>query len=180
MYNIKHEYGSDSVPNISSTTKRKLFDEEVLEDRVDMRVMTNIVGDTYDVSTAEFANWLLGPGKFTDGHKKVLREPKVILDSIINNKHTSKKEARRLIVPCFQASDVDGELKIVKLSVPGLYTTLYIGSIPIPGRVAGLKLLRKKHLPRLYYMKVNWLNITHFSSTMLKEKTRIMLSRMST
>lgn len=40
-------------------------------DRVDMRVVTNIEGAVHDVSTGEFANGSLGPGKFSDDHRKV-------------------------------------------------------------------------------------------------------------
>ncbi|KAI7867931.1 hypothetical protein BDF14DRAFT_1725582 [Spinellus fusiger] len=119
-----------------------------------MRVLTRIDGDMYDILTAGFSNCLFGPGNFLHDHK-VLRETKVILDHIINCKYTSKRDARRLIMPCFQASGLDGELRVVKLSAPGLYTIQYIGSIPIPSHVADLSLLRRKCLPRLLYMKVN-------------------------
>jgi hypothetical protein len=147
-------------------------------DRVDMRVLSKIADDVHGVTTVEFASWLRGPSKFTSDHKKVLRESKVILDNIINREYTNKKEPRRLMIPCFQVSGLDGELKVLKLSTPELYTVQYIGSIPIPDHVADLSLLRKKCLLRLFYIKVNWLKKIHFSNTILNKKTRIMLSRM--
>ncbi|CAO3698427.1 unnamed protein product [Rhizopus stolonifer] len=136
MFTIFHDHylflkWDDSVHRISSIARKRLFDEEVMVNRVNMRVMTNIVDDTYDVSTAKFADWLLGTGKLTDDHKKALRESKVILDNIINCKYTSKKEARRLIMPCFQASGLDGELseivctRIIYHSIYRIYTYLW-------------------------------------------------------
>lgn len=133
-----------------------MCEEEKIGDRVDMRVVTNIEGTAHDISTGEFANGLSGPGKFSDDHQKVLRESKVILDSIVNRQYTSRSDARRLIIPSFQATGLDGELKIMRLVAPGLYTVQYVGSILIPNHVEDLQQLRKKCLPRLYYMKVNW------------------------
>ncbi|RCH78763.1 hypothetical protein CU097_001602, partial [Rhizopus azygosporus] len=78
----------------------------------------------------------------------------VILDSIVNRQYTSRSDARRLIIPSFQATGLDGELKIMRLVAPGLYTVQYVGSILIPNHVEDLQQLRKKCLPRLYYMKI--------------------------
>ncbi|CAO3665808.1 unnamed protein product [Rhizopus microsporus] len=51
----------------------------------------------------------------------------VILDSIVNRQYTSRSDARRLIIPSFQATGLDGELKIMRLVAPGLYTVQYVG-----------------------------------------------------
>ncbi|CAO3616010.1 unnamed protein product [Mucor hiemalis] len=139
----------DSVPQISTTAKKKLHEEEKIGDRVDMRVVTNIEGTEHDISTGESS----GPGKFSDDHHKVLRESKVILDSIVDREHISRSDARRLLIPRFQAIGLDGGLKIMRLVAPGLYTVQYVGSILIPNHVGDLQQLRKKCLPRLNYMK---------------------------
>ncbi|KAG1251537.1 hypothetical protein G6F68_012225 [Rhizopus microsporus] len=138
---------------ISTLARKKLAEEEKMGARVDLRVLFDVEDKEYDVSTGEFANGSLGPGKFINDHLKVLREGKIILDSIVDKQFISKSHARRLVVPCFQATGLDGELKIVKLIAPGLYTVQYIGSIPIPAHIDDLSLLRKKCIPRLEYMK---------------------------
>lgn len=61
--------------------EKRLFGEEVTWNQVDMCVMTNILNDTYDVSTAEFVNWLFGPDKLTDDYKKALRETIIFSDT---------------------------------------------------------------------------------------------------
>ncbi|KAI8884127.1 hypothetical protein K501DRAFT_272062 [Backusella circina FSU 941] len=64
-------------------------------DRIDLRVMTG-GGDSYhDVSNCEFANDKLRPGIFTTDHLKVLRESKVILVDMTNQKFMKAKDARR-------------------------------------------------------------------------------------
>ncbi|KAG1317933.1 hypothetical protein G6F62_012625 [Rhizopus arrhizus] len=52
----------DSVPQISTTARKRLCEEEKMGDRVDMRVVTNIEGTAHDISTGEFANGSSGPG----------------------------------------------------------------------------------------------------------------------
>lgn len=124
-------------------------------DRVDLRVMTSINGSMHDVLAGEFANSKLGPWKFTSDHLKVLRESKVILDHIVNQEFTTAHNARRLIVPSFQANGLDGEVKVMKLCAPGLYTVQHIGSVDIPSNINCLHDLRKKTIPRLKFMKVS-------------------------
>lgn len=68
--------------------------------------MTSINGSMHDMLADEFANSKLGPSKFTSDHLKVLLESKVILDHISNQKFTKPHDARRLIVPSFQANDL--------------------------------------------------------------------------
>ncbi|KAI9013878.1 hypothetical protein CLU79DRAFT_805724 [Phycomyces nitens] len=121
--------------------------------RVDLRVVTSIDGAVHNVSTCEFANAALGPAKFSNDHQKVLQESKVILDSIANTKYVSNSEARRLIIPRFQAAGLDGELKVMKLVAPGLYTDKYIGFVQIPNHFADLQLLSKKCIPSLNFIK---------------------------
>ena len=120
-------------------------------DRVNLPVMTSIDDAVYDVMNGEFANSKLGPSKFSSDHLKVLRESKVILDHIVNREFTTEHDARRLIVPCFQANGLDGEIKIMKLYAPGLYTIQHIGSVDIPSSVHFLRDLRKKTIPRLKF-----------------------------
>ncbi|KAG1530201.1 hypothetical protein G6F51_013911 [Rhizopus arrhizus] len=99
---------------ISTLARKKLAEEEKMGARVDLRVLFDVEDKEYDVSTGEFANGSLGPGKFINDHLKVLREGKIILDSIVDKQFISKSHARRLVVPCFQATGLDGELKIVR------------------------------------------------------------------
>lgn len=139
----------------ATAKKRSLPEEDVLGDRVDLRVITKANDSMNDVLAAEFANNKLGPPKFTSDHLKVLRESKVILDHIANQKYVDCREIRRLIVPSFQFNGLDGEVKIMKLFAPGLYTVQHIGSVDIPTHVNCLSDLRKKMIPRLKYIKVN-------------------------
>lgn len=88
-------------------------------DRIDLRVLTRVDGSYHDVSNCEFANDKLGPGKFTTDHLKVLRESKVILDDMTNQEFIQAKDARRLIIPSFQANGLEGEIKLTKLVLPG-------------------------------------------------------------
>ncbi|CEP08589.1 hypothetical protein [Parasitella parasitica] len=116
----------DSVPQISTLARKKLVEEEKIGARVDLRVLFDLEDKEYDVSTGEFANGSLGPGEFTNDHLKVSREAKIILDSIVDKQDISKSHACRLVVSCFQAARLDGELKILKLIAPKLYTvTVY-------------------------------------------------------
>jgi hypothetical protein len=118
--------------------------------------MTSVDGGVYDVMAGEFANSKIGPSKFILDHLKVLRESKVILDHIVNQEFTTAHDAKRLIVPCFQANGLDGEVKIMKLHAPGLYTIQHIGSVDIPSSINFLRDLRKKTIPRLKFMKVSF------------------------
>ncbi|KAI8095165.1 hypothetical protein BDF21DRAFT_393518 [Thamnidium elegans] len=137
-----------------------------------MRVVTNIEGTEHDIPTGEFANGSFGPDKFSDDHQKVLRESKVILYSIVNRKYTSRSDARRLIIPSFQATGLDGELKIMRLVAPGIYTVQYVGSIPIPNHVEDLQQLRKKCFPRLNYMKNQAVKNAKLLAVSVKKETR--------
>ncbi|KAI9475676.1 MAG: hypothetical protein EXX96DRAFT_540259 [Benjaminiella poitrasii] len=143
----------DSVPLITALSKRRSLPEEnVLGDRVDLRVMTSFNGGVYDVMAAEFANSKLGPSKFTSDHLKILRKSKIILDPIVDQEFTTAHDARRVILPCFQANGLDSEIKIMKLFVPGLYTIQHIGSIDISDSINFLRDLRKKTIPRLEFI----------------------------
>ncbi|KAL0081149.1 hypothetical protein J3Q64DRAFT_1701179 [Phycomyces blakesleeanus] len=85
----------DSVSQTSASAKKRTLPEEnVLGDRVDLRIMTNINGSMHDVLAGEFANSKLGPRKFISDHLKVLRESKVILDHIVNQEFTTGHDAR--------------------------------------------------------------------------------------
>ncbi|KAI9366539.1 hypothetical protein BD770DRAFT_302238, partial [Pilaira anomala] len=85
-----------------------------------------------DLLAAEFASDIPGPAKFTSDHLKVLRESKVILDHIANQRYLNSHEVKILIIPSFQANGLDSEVKIMKLFAPGLYTVHYIGSVDFP------------------------------------------------
>lgn len=149
---LTYIFRGDSVPQISAVAKKRaLPEEDVLGNRIDLRV----IGKNNDVLAGEFANSKLGSFKFTSDHLKLLRESKVIFDNIANQRYTSNREVRRLIVPSFQANGLDGEVKIMKLFSPGLYTVQHIGSVDIPTNVNYLRDLRKKIIPRLNYVKVS-------------------------
>ncbi|KAI7865871.1 hypothetical protein BDF14DRAFT_1729554 [Spinellus fusiger] len=122
-------------------------------DRIDLRVLTRVDDSYHDISNCEFANDKLGPGKFTMDHLKVLRESKVILDNIINKEFIQTKDARRLIIPSFQANGLEAEIKLTKLVEPGLYTIQHLGSVDIPYLVNDLSVLRVKTIPRLKFIK---------------------------
>lgn len=142
-----------------------------MRDRIDLRVMTNVDGSMYDVMAGVFANSKLGPSKFTSDHLKVLRESKIILNHIVDQKFISKYDARRLIVPCFQASGLDGEVKIMKLHASGLYTIQHIGSVDIP---SSINLLRdKKIIPRLEFTKKHCLKNAQILSKSLEKEARL-------
>ncbi|KAL0077238.1 hypothetical protein J3Q64DRAFT_1683858 [Phycomyces blakesleeanus] len=64
-----------------------------------MCVLTKGNDDMYDVSAAEFTNGSLAPRKFAKDHKKVLREAKVIFDSIMNLEYAIKRDTQRLLMP---------------------------------------------------------------------------------
>ncbi|KAG1135842.1 hypothetical protein G6F37_012457 [Rhizopus arrhizus] len=137
----------------SLAKKRALPDENVLGDRIDLRVLIRVDDSYHDLSHCEFANDKLGPGKFTADHLKVLRESKIILDDITNQEFMQAKDARRLIIPCFQANGLEGEIKITKLVAPGLYTVQHLGSVDVPYLADDLSILRIKTIPRLNFMK---------------------------
>ncbi|KAI7861946.1 hypothetical protein BDF14DRAFT_1737393 [Spinellus fusiger] len=132
-----------------------------------------------DVLNCEFSGSIPGPQKFIDDHVKILRESKIILDNITNRPYFPTSEKRRLIIPCFQASALDGEVKIMKLSVPGLYTVQHFGSVPIPNDVRDLSLLRKKCLPRLKYIRTHALKNAGILTASLKKEVRAKKSRSS-
>lgn len=145
----------ESVSELSTTARKRLYgDDNILGDRVDMQILTKIGGAEYDLVNGEFVNAKNGLAKFSSDHRKLLREAKIILDTIANNNHITQKEIKRLLIPCFQATGFDGELMVLKLFAPGLYSAQYMGSVTIPDHVSQLKLLRKKALPRLFYIKV--------------------------
>ncbi|CDH49465.1 hypothetical protein RO3G_06604 [Lichtheimia corymbifera JMRC:FSU:9682] len=153
---LKLKWG-DSVTTESTLAKKRLFGDEggagCLGDRIDVRVVTTIQDRDYDVVNGEFASIVTGEGKFFADHRKVLRESKLIVDSIAGNTNTNRREIPRIIVPSFQATGLDGEIMVLKRPAPGLYTAQHIGSIPIPSDVSNLKWLRTKCIPRLMFMK---------------------------
>ncbi|KAG1051306.1 hypothetical protein G6F43_006481 [Rhizopus delemar] len=122
-------------------------------DRIDLRVLTRVSDSYHDVSNCEFANDKLGPGKFTTDHLKVFRSSKVILDDMTNQEFMQTKDARRLIIPSFQANGLEGEIKLTKLVASGLYTVQHLGSVDISYFVHDLSVLRVKAIPRLKFMK---------------------------
>lgn len=79
-----------------------------MSSRVDMRIVIMIEEIVHNVSTAKFANESLGPGKFSNDHRKLLCKSKGILDGIVNSKYISILEARKLAILIFQASGLDG------------------------------------------------------------------------
>ncbi|CDH59442.1 predicted protein [Lichtheimia corymbifera JMRC:FSU:9682] len=101
-------------------------------DKVDMRVLTNYDGNEYDMMDGEYANSSQGDIKFYQDHRKVLREDKVIFDIVSIKSDTRGKELKRLLVPTFQATGLEGEMMIVKITAAGFYTAQRIGSLPIP------------------------------------------------
>ncbi|KAG0738038.1 hypothetical protein G6F16_011760 [Rhizopus arrhizus] len=144
----------DSISESSSLAKKRaLPDKNTMGDRIDLRVLTKVDDSYHDLSNCEFANDKLGPGKFTADHLKILRGSKVILDDITNQKFLKAKDARRLIVPSFQANGLEGEIKITKLVAPGLYTVQHLGSVDVPYLADDLSILRIKTIPRLNFMK---------------------------
>ncbi|RCH81194.1 hypothetical protein CU098_003616, partial [Rhizopus stolonifer] len=89
----------------------------------------------------------------------------------VDQKFISKYDARRLIVPCFQASGLDGEVKIMKLHASGLYTIQHIGSVDIP---SSINLLRdKKIIPRLEFTKKHCLKNAQILSKSLEKEARL-------
>ncbi|KAG2211861.1 hypothetical protein INT47_004548 [Mucor saturninus] len=85
----------DSVSQISAVAKKRaLPEEDVLGDRIDLRVL----GKNNDMFADEFANSKLGPFKFSSDHLKLLRESKIMFDNIANQKYISGKEVRRRIL----------------------------------------------------------------------------------
>ncbi|KAI9486176.1 MAG: hypothetical protein EXX96DRAFT_646025 [Benjaminiella poitrasii] len=111
----------DSVPPISASSKRRsLPDENVLGDRVGLRVMTSFNGGVYDMMA-----------EFTTAH-----------------------DARRVIVPCFQANGLDG-------------------SVDIPDSSNFLRDLRKKTIPRLEFIKYHALKNAHILSKSLEKEARL-------
>ncbi|CAO3697853.1 unnamed protein product [Rhizopus stolonifer] len=135
--------------------------------------MTSVDGSMHDVLVGEFASSKLGPCKFVSDHLKVLRGMKVILDHIVNQELTTVHDARRLIVPSFQANGLDGEMKIMKLYAPGLYTIQHMGSIDIPSNINSLHDLRKKLIPRLRFMKYHALKNALILSKSLEKEARL-------
>lgn len=129
--------------NKQSTADKKLIlqDSVVIGDKVDLRVIANVEGSEMDVLNAEFAGFL-GEKKFVNDHVKLLRESKLNMDAVAGSKYISDSEIRRIIVPCFQGTGLDGEIKLVLLKAPGLYTVQLLGLVPIPDNAADLPKLR--------------------------------------
>lgn len=95
-----------------------------------------------------------GSDKPTTDYIKVLRESKVILlDNIVNRDLVTIKETKGLLLPSFQVNGLEGEMKLMKLSAPGLHTVQRLGSIDVPRSVRNLSILKQKIIPRLKYMK---------------------------
>jgi hypothetical protein len=76
-----------------------------------------------------------------------------------NQEFMKAKDARRLIIPSFQANGLEGEINITKLAAPGLYTSQHLGSVDVPNSANDLSVLRVKTIPRLKFMKVNNINL---------------------
>ncbi|KAG1148004.1 hypothetical protein G6F36_014869 [Rhizopus arrhizus] len=70
-----------------------------------------------------------------------------------NQEFMQTKDARRLIIPSFQANGLEGEIKLTKLVASGLYTVQHLGSVDISYFVHDLSVLRVKAIPRLKFMK---------------------------
>ncbi|KAI9469101.1 MAG: hypothetical protein EXX96DRAFT_598025 [Benjaminiella poitrasii] len=102
-----------------------------------------------------------------------IEESKIILDHIVDQEFTTAHDARRVIVPYFQANGLDGEIKIMKLYAPGLYTIQHIGSVDIPNSVNFLCDLRKKTIPRLEFIKYHTLKNAHILSKSLEREGRL-------
>ncbi|KAI8147258.1 hypothetical protein BJV82DRAFT_598376 [Fennellomyces sp. T-0311] len=83
----------------------------------------------------------------------MLRESKSIIDKIAESQFISRKEVSRIVAPSFQATGIDGEMMVLRLVAPGLYTAQYMGSLSVPNQPANLHWLRTKCVPRLVYMK---------------------------
>ncbi|PHZ08539.1 uncharacterized protein RHIMIDRAFT_268828 [Rhizopus microsporus ATCC 52813] len=73
------------------------------------------------------------------------------------------KDARRLIIPSFEANSLEGETKLTKPVASGLYTVRHFVSVDIPYLVHDLSVLRVKPIPRLKFMKVNNIYISSTS-----------------
>ncbi|ORE10442.1 hypothetical protein BCV72DRAFT_313653 [Rhizopus microsporus var. microsporus] len=69
-------------------------------------------------------------------------ESKVISNSIADRQFTKNVDLKRLLIPSFQVNGEDGELNIMELVAPVLYTSQHIGSVEIPNNLAGLRALR--------------------------------------
>lgn len=157
MYKL-FSYRGDSVSEPSTIAKKRLYQDsdQTLGDRVDLPVMTSIGDKTVDVLNGEFANSMQGPSKFFGDRRKVLREAKTIMDEMFEQEYMPLSEAKRLLVPTFQANGLDGEVTILRLVAPGLYVSQYKGSACIPNNVHDLKCLRQKVLTTFTVLEGNY------------------------
>ena len=138
---------------------RKKEDDEVLEiDGIILACMERSVGSIIKTEAIKLVKAAKVYANLDKDQKKIVI---LGLNSICDSSNNS--DARRLLVPCFQATGLDGELKTVILVAPGLHIVQYIGSIPIPSHAEELKLLRTKRIPILNFLKVNCLVIKLFS-----------------
>lgn len=139
---------STAVKKVSGTYEGWIFG-----DQVDMRILTQIKGKAYDVLNGEHANDVPDDNKYYAEHRKVLREAKDTLDCLFEKQYLPPTECKRLVVPSFQATGLDGEVMAVTLPVPGLCMTQRIGYLPIPSTASELK-DKCKCIKRMLFMKV--------------------------
>lgn len=158
----------DTVSKQSTADKKAILqDSVVIGDKVDLRVIANLEGSQMDVLNAEFAGFL-GEKKFLNDHVRSLRESKLNMDAVAGSKFNSDWEIRRIILPCFQGTGLDGEVKLMTLRAPGLYTVQLLGFVPIPDNAADLPKLRLKCIPRLMYAKRQALKNAQLAATYIK------------
>ncbi|ORE05633.1 hypothetical protein BCV72DRAFT_250474 [Rhizopus microsporus var. microsporus] len=132
------------------------------------------IDDSYhNVFNCEFANDKLGPRKLTIDHLKVLRESKGILGDMIIQEFMQAKDARRLIIPSFEANSLEGETKLTKPVASGLYTVRHFVSVDIPYLVHDLSVLRVKPIPRLKFMKYHSIKDDHLLHGAIKRERKL-------
>lgn len=158
-YCIKTIKRGDSVSELSTAAKKRLYQDcdQTLRDGVDLRVMTSIGNKKYDVLNGKFTNSDQGTTKFFTDRRKVLPEAKTIIDEMMKQTYIPRNEAKRVLIPTFQANGLDDEVTVLKLIASDLYTSQYIGSVCIPSSMYDLKRIRQKCLLRLLYIRVDWL-----------------------
>lgn len=101
----------------------------------------------------EFASHA-GNTKYSDDHRKVLREAKNIGDTIYKSAFVSKKKKETVNARCIQVASLEGEVIEVNLVDNGLYVARKIGALRIPSGALDLKVLRTA-LERLEKIKVS-------------------------
>ena len=135
----------ETVPKESTIARKENADEsgeDTIGDKVDMRVFLKHDGLEYDVMNGEYANASQdSETKFYQDHRKVLRESKVILDTVVRKSLLTKKELKRILIPSFQATGLEVELVFLRIIAPGLYTAQRIGALPVPHSYSTLSLL---------------------------------------